>query len=370
MIGLCSKERRAAGGENAYASCVPIHRHFQGRDEVRWGIVGCGNVTEMKSGPGFQKATGSRLVAVMRRNGALAADYAQRHHVPKWYDDADALIGDPEVDAVYIATPPDTHATYALRAAAAGKPAYVEKPMARHTPECDRMVEAFRRADLPLYVAYYRRRLPRFLAAEDLLCSAIGTLTSIRYHYSAPKHLAGPEWRVDAASAGGGLLLDLGSHALDLIDYLAGPLQNVSGRAVHLASRHSLEDSVQLSFQNPRGVPGVATWNFASAIEEDLMVLEGTEGWISFSVFGTDLLRLERKSGTETFYRPHPLHVAQPLIQSVVDDLLGRGVCPSTGESARRTTRVMDLVLADYYGGREDAFWERPASWPGRPLSV
>src|SRR6185312_15133277 len=153
-------------------------------------------------------------------NGALAADYARRHQVPRWYDDASALIADPEVDAVYIATPPDSHASYALQAAAAGKPAYVEKPMARHAPECDRMVEAFQRADLPLYVAYYRRRLPRFLAAEELLRSAIGTLTSIQYRYSAPKHLAGPEWRIDAAAAGGGLFLDLGSHALDLIDYL------------------------------------------------------------------------------------------------------------------------------------------------------
>jgi predicted dehydrogenase len=346
---------------------MPIRHHLQGRAEVRWGIIGCGDVTEVKSGPGFQKAAGSRLVAVMRRNGALAADYARRHQVPKWYDDAGALIGDPEVDAIYIATPPDSHASYALQAAAAGKPAYVEKPMARHAPECDRMVAAFQQADLPLYVAYYRRRLPRCLAAEELLRSAIGTLTAIQYRYGAPKHLAGPEWRIDAATAGGGLFLDLGSHELDLIDYLTGPLQHVSGQAVHLASRHELEDGVQLTFRNPAGVPGVASWNFASAIEEDLMVLAGTEGRISFSVFGADPVRLERKSGVEVFDRPNPPHVAQPLIQSVVGDLLGREVCPSTGESARRTSRVMDLALAGYYGGREDAFWSRPASWPGRP---
>ncbi|HEX3730069.1 MAG TPA: Gfo/Idh/MocA family oxidoreductase, partial [Opitutaceae bacterium] len=243
---------------------MPIRHHLQGRAEVRWGIIGCGDVTEVKSGPGFQKAAGSRLVAVMRRNGALAADYARRHQVPKWYDDAGALIGDPEVDAIYIATPPDSHASYALQAAAAGKPAYVEKPMARHAPECDRMVAAFQQADLPLYVAYYRRRLPRCLAAEELLRSAIGTLTAIQYRYGAPKHLAGPEWRIDAATAGGGLFLDLGSHELDLIDYLTGPLQHVSGQAVHLASRHELEDGVQLTFRNPAGVPGVASWNFAS----------------------------------------------------------------------------------------------------------
>jgi 1,5-anhydro-D-fructose reductase (1,5-anhydro-D-mannitol-forming) len=114
--------------------------HFKDRTLIRWGMIGCGDVTEVKSGPGFQKAAGSALMAVMRRNGGLAADYARRHGVPRCYDRADALLADDEVDAVYIATPPDTHADYALLAAAASKPAYVEKPMARHTPECDRMI--------------------------------------------------------------------------------------------------------------------------------------------------------------------------------------------------------------------------------------
>jgi 1,5-anhydro-D-fructose reductase (1,5-anhydro-D-mannitol-forming) len=121
---------------------MPVSAHFSGRTEVRWGIIGCGDVTEVKSGPGFQKAAGSSLVAVMRRNGALAADYARRHGVARWYDSAAALVADSAVDAVYIATPPDTHADYALMVAAAGKPAYVEKPMARHLPECARMVRA------------------------------------------------------------------------------------------------------------------------------------------------------------------------------------------------------------------------------------
>jgi predicted dehydrogenase len=111
-------------------------------ERVRWGIIGVGDVTERKSGPGFQQAERSELVAVMRRTGELAADYARRHGVPRWYDDADALIADPEVDAVYVATPPDTHRHYALRAAAAGKPVYVEKPMARTADECNEMIEA------------------------------------------------------------------------------------------------------------------------------------------------------------------------------------------------------------------------------------
>src|SRR3954447_6932178 len=138
---------------------------------IRWGIVGCGDVTECKSGPAFGKARNSALVAVMRRDGAKAADYAKRHGVPRWYDDADKLIGDPEVDAVYVATPPGSHLEYALKVAAAGKPCYVEKPMARSFVECQRMIDTFERAKVPLFVAYYRRALPRFVKLKELLDS-------------------------------------------------------------------------------------------------------------------------------------------------------------------------------------------------------
>ncbi len=124
---------------------------------IRWGIIGCGNVTEVKSGPGFQKAGNSSLVAVMRRNAALAQDYAGRHGVPRWYDDGAALIADPEVDAVYVATPPSSHKGYVLACAAAGKPVYVEKPMALDHGECEEMIAACRAANVPLFVAYYRR---------------------------------------------------------------------------------------------------------------------------------------------------------------------------------------------------------------------
>jgi 1,5-anhydro-D-fructose reductase (1,5-anhydro-D-mannitol-forming) len=341
--------------------------HFSGRSEVRWGILGCGDVTEIKSGPGFQKATGSRLVAVMRRNADLAADYARRHGVGRWYNDAAALIADPEVDAVYIATLPGTHASYALQVAAAGKPAYVEKPMARTTGECDRMVEGFALAELPLFVAYYRRRLPRFLAVEEILKGGrIGTVTGISYRLAAPHHQAAAGWRLDAESAGGGHFLDVGSHALDLLDFWFGPLQQVAGNAANLGSPYEVEDAVTLTFLTEKGIPGAMACDFASAVKDDSLRIAGTLGEVSLSVYGNEPVRLETGAGVELLERPNPPHVAQPLIQSVVDDLLGRGTCPSTGESGRRTTRVMDQVLDSFYGRRDDDFWARPDSWRKR----
>jgi predicted dehydrogenase len=172
-------------------------------------------------------------------------------------------------------------------------------------------------------------------------------------------------WRVDAAHSGGGLFLDLGSHTLDLLDHLLGPLGKVAGHAARRAGGTGVEDAVAMSFVTAGGVPGVASWDFGCPVPVDEVVLAGSKGRLVFSVFGPEPLRLELPEGVELFDLPHPPHVQQPLIQTVVDDLLGRGTCPSTGESARRTSAVMDAVLDSYYGGRSDAFWQRPQTWPG-----
>jgi predicted dehydrogenase len=349
----------------------PPSSHLIGREIIRWGIIGCGDVTEVKSGPGFQKARGSALVAVMRRKGALAADYARRHGVPRWYDDARKLIADPEVDAVYIATPPGSHAELARLVAAADKPCHVEKPMARHVPECDAMVSAFAAANQKLFVAYYRRAQPRFLKMKELVASgALGRITGVGYRMSSPTPAnadpAQQAWRVDASTAGGGLLLDVGAHVLDLLDFFFGPLTHVHGEAARLATTGDVEDAVTMTFRTPAGVPGVASWNFASAVKQDRLEITGTDGRIAGSVFGAEPLEFETTRGVERFEFPALAHVAQPLIQSVVDDLLGGAACSSTGVSARRTSAVMDAVLSAYYGGRNDAFWARPHTWPGR----
>ncbi len=339
---------------------------FAGRATVRWGIIGCGDVTEVKSGPGLKKAAGSQLVAVMRRNAALAADYAKRHGVPRWYDDAAALIADPEVDAVYVATPPDSHGHYALLAAAAGKPALVEKPMARHTPECDRMIEAFARAGQKLFVAYYRRCLPRWEHLKESLAEGeIGRLTGLTYRLAAPKHLEPPAWRVSVGQAGAGHFLDLASHGLDLIDWLVGPLTGVQGRAANLASSYAAEDTVAASFTAGE-VPGTFAANFAARLPEDLLVLTGTKGEIRTPILGHEPMLVETPQGLQRRDFMPPPHVTQPLIQACVDDLLGRGESPSTGATARRTSAVMDAILDTYYGGRADEFWTRPETWPGR----
>jgi predicted dehydrogenase len=339
---------------------------------IRWGAIGCGKVAEVKSAPGLQKAQGSSLRTVMRRDAALAEDYARRHGVPHWTTDADALIDDPEIDAVYIATPPGDHLDYAIRVAAAGKPAYVEKPMARNYDECCRMIDAFTKAGQPLFVAYYRRALPRFLKVKELIeAGRLGQVTMVSYRYADARwrdlDLNSLPWRFLAEHSGGGLFMDLGSHALDILDFLLGPIEYVEGKAANLASPHDVEDAVAMHFRFPGGALGTAAWNFAAAAREDVLEITGTSGKVAMSLFGNDPVRLvAADTGEEIFDLPNPPHIQQPLIQTIVDQLHGRGQCPSTGESAARTAQVMDTALSAYYGGRSDGFWNRPQSWPGR----
>jgi predicted dehydrogenase len=317
-------------------------------NRVRWGIIGVGNVTERKSGPGFQQADRSELVAVMRRNGDLAADYARRNNVPHWYDDADQLINDPEVDAVYVATPPDSHREYAVRVAQAGKPVYVEKPMARTALECEEMISACDEAGVGLFVAYYRRAMPRFATVKELLDSGrIGELRSVSIRNERPpQHEEG--WRVQPQISGGGHFVDLGSHILDLLDWLLGPVTHAAGVATNRGGRYTAEDLVTGVFSFGSGVAGVGLWNYDSSHYQDQIEIGGTAGTLCFSCFAAEPLQLSTAGGVELIEAPYPETVQLPLIQTVVDALTRRGESPSSGQSAARTARVIDGLLADY----------------------
>jgi predicted dehydrogenase len=319
---------------------------------VRWGIIGVGNVTERKSGPGFQQAERSELVAVMRRNGELAADYARRNNVPRWYDDAEELINDPEVDAVYVATPPDSHREYVVRVAQAGKPVYVEKPMARTALEGEDMISACDEAGVGLFVAYYRRAMPRFVTVKELLDSGrIGQLrtVSIRNERPAPVGESDNEgWRVDPEISGGGHFVDLGSHILDLLDWLVGPVTHAAGVATNRGGRYRAEDLVTGVFSFRSGVEGVGVWNYDSFQNQDQVEIVGTAGALRFSCFADEPLRLFTADGVEQIKAPYPETVQLPLIQTVVNALTGHGESPSDGHSAVRTARVIDALLSDY----------------------
>lgn len=320
-------------------------------NQLNWGIIGCGDVTEVKSGPAFSKVPNSRLVAVMRRDARKAADYAQRHNVPTWYDEADALINDPDVNAIYVATPPGSHAEYAIRAMRAGKPVYVEKPMALNAEECAAMNQVSRETGVPLFVAFYRRALPYFLKVKELIDQhVIGKirLVTIQLHQQpiAQSGESQPNWRVLPEVSGGGLFHDLASHQFDFLEYVLGPIKSASGMARNQAGLYPADDIVVANFEFESGVLGSGSWCFTTSKEQriDQTQLIGSKGKLTFCFFEKFIIRVETEAGVEEYTVPFPEHVQQPLIEQIVNELRGGSQSPSTGETAARITSILDKI--------------------------
>lgn len=330
-----------------------VHLLFMSQ-HINWGIIGCGNVTEVKSGPAFNKVPNSSLVAVMRRDGAKAADYAHRHGVPKWYDNAYQLINDSEVNAVYIATPPSSHEEYTLACLAAGKPVYVEKPMALDRASCLKMAAASQTHDTKLCVAHYRRQLPVFKKIKSLLEEkVIGDirLVDLRLFQAPNKNIiANTEvnWRVDPAISGGGLFHDLAPHQLDLMYYFFGNVTSVQGYSTNQAGLYEADDVTggQLLFENGIILNGLWCFTVAEEDVEDVCRIVGSEGTISFSVFGSNI-RVSTGGKVENISLPYPPHVEQPMIEAVVQYFSGSSSFnPCSAEEAAVVMGWMDTMTS------------------------
>jgi predicted dehydrogenase len=326
-------------------------------DKIRWGIIGVGNVTELKSGPAFQKARNSELVAVTRRDAVKAEDYARRHGVMRWYSNADSLINDPEVNAIYVATPPSSHAGYAIQAMRAGKPVYVEKPMALNYAECREMLRVSEETGIPLFVAYYRRTLPSFLKVKELIDTGeIGKVLTVNiklYKQALERNLKPEEmsWHVFPEISGAGHFYDLASHQLDYLDFLFGPVNESAGIAVNQAGLYPAEDTVTAVFRFQNGVTGTGSWCFVAdkSGETDLIEIIGDAGKITLPCFLFGEVVMENRQGLHKYRFNNPENIQQNLVQQVVDTLLGKSSCVSTGTTAARTSHVMEEIVRSYY---------------------
>jgi len=322
--------------------------------KLQWGIIGCGDVTEVKSGPAFNKVNNSSLLAVMRRNAGKAADYARRHQVPKWYDDAGQLINDPDVNAIYIATPPQSHEAYTIRALKAGKPVYVEKPMSMNAASAKRMLQASLDTGVKLCVAHYRREQPRFKKVKALIdAGEIGKVRMINLVLVQPPPPAQAEktdesrdeaWRTDPAVSGGGLFHDLSPHQLDLMQYFFGDYERATGFAMNQAGLYAAADLVMGNIVFKNGAVFNGCWCFTGAPKEekDLVEITGAAGKISFSTFTTHHIVVSRKGEEQVIRFDELPHVQQPMIEAVVNYFLGEGPNPSSAENAVQTMHLID----------------------------
>lgn len=322
--------------------------------EIGWGFIGCGEVTEKKSGPAFNEVPGSHVVAVMSRNAEKAESYAKRHNIKKWYTDPLELINDPEINAIYIATPPSSHATFAIMAMKAGKPVYIEKPLAASYEDCARINRISELTGVPCFVAYYRRYLPYFQKVKQIIQSgAIGTPANVQIRFSVPprdldyKSNGSLPWRLQPDIAGGGYFYDLAPHQLDLIQDIFGVITRAHGYCSNMAKLYKAEDTISACFYFENGLPGSGSWCFVGhqSAKEDRIEVIGEKGTLSFSVYNYSPIQLVTSEGRSSIVVPNPPYVQLPIIRSVIEHLQGIGICECTSVSATPVNWVMDRIL-------------------------
>lgn len=321
-------------------------------DIIRWGMIGCGDVTEVKSGPAFSKVPSSELIAVMSRNAERAEDYARRHNIGSFYSDAELMISNPLINAVYIATPPSSHLQYCIAALKAGKAVYVEKPMTLNASEASALVHAIENFNGKLCLAHYRRAQPKFLKIRDLIFSgSLGKISEVNISFgrkplSAEElHVPKTAWRVDPKISGGGLFHDLAPHQLDLLLYFFGEGKVVSAFTANTTGQYNAPDIVitEMKFNNDINFNG--SWDFNAAEDEDLFAVTGSEDGIRFSSFGTNEIMFLNDPGASLNF-PTLQHVQQPMIEKVVGYFLGREPNPCSAADGLRSMQWIDGICS------------------------
>ena len=317
---------------------------------IRWGVIGCGSVTEVKSVPAYQQVDGLEVVSVMRRDLALAEDYAKRHNIKSFSNSADDLINNPNIDAIYIATPPDSHHYYAMKVAEANKICCIEKPMASNYVECLEVADVFKRKNLPLFVAYYRRSLPRFEKIKSILeDKSIGAIRHINWQLYKPANdidLSGNyNWRTDKKIAHGGYFDDLASHGLDLFTHLFGDVTDASGIGSNQQGLYSAMDTIAGNWIHKNGITGSGHWNFGAFERKDEVEILGSKGKIIFSVFGEVPIEVTTLNKQQSIVIDNPKHIQYYHAENIKKALLNNFKHPSTGVTATHTAWVMDKIL-------------------------
>jgi len=322
-------------------------------EKICWGIIGCGNVTEVKSGPAFNKVEHSSLMAVSRRDEEKLADYVKRHQVPMSFTNALDLIHSDHINAIYIATPPDVREAYAIEAMQLGKPVYLEKPMALNLAACKRLKAASEKLGIKLSVAHYRRNLPLFMEVKNILEQGdIGAVKEVQITMFKKTDKAAKDpsnWRVDPSIAGGGYFYDLAPHQIDLVFYFFGKPKSFSGTSTNKAGLYKAEDFVQGTIELENGIVCKGLWDFSiNGEEKDEFLIIGEKGTIRFPVFGL-FIEVESNGQVKTIPFEAPKHNQQNHIQVVVNYFLDKGENPCSAEDAILSMEVMESFV---YGSK------------------
>ncbi|MGL4732863.1 MAG: Gfo/Idh/MocA family protein [Fusobacteriaceae bacterium] len=323
-------------------------------EKVRWGMIGTGAVTEKKSAPGLYKAKNSQLKGVYGIDSEQVKDYAIRHNVELVFGDVDEMIAHPEIDAIYIATPPSVHKEYALKSIAAGKPVYIEKPMATNYEDCLEIEEFAKEKNVKVFTAFYRRGMEKFKKVKEIISKGeIGEVRYVDVILQQTVEASGYDkeklpWRLVGKVSGGGIFLDMGIHTIDILDYILGEITEIKSLVGNQAGLYDVEDIVTTTWKFKNGVQGIGRWCFTAFENIDKVEIVGNKGKVVFSCFDETSVKLYKKYSKEEFQYKNPEHVQQPYIQEIVNEILGREIHSGSLESSVRSQFIADEVLREY----------------------
>ena len=321
---------------------------------LQWGLIGTGDIARKRIAPALRDLPSCTLAAVCRGRPELAESFAREFDAPRWYATAAELIADPQVDAVYIATPVWLHAAQAIAAADAGKHVLCEKPMAISVAECDDMIAACRSNGVALGVAYYRHfypavaRIRSILASGDVGDPVLAQVNAFEHFDPPPEHPR--HWLVVREQAGGGPMFDFGCHRIEVLLDLLGPVRGVTSMVGNVAFSRDVEDTAIAVLEFERG--GYATLSVTHAAREpqDTLTIFGTEGSIHVESLNAGVMRVRRGSHEAVESLPSHANLHQPLIEDFAAAVLEKRMPTVPGEIGRAVAVVEERI----YAARDD----------------
>jgi predicted dehydrogenase len=319
--------------------------------KVAWGLVGCGDIARKRIAPALRDLDTCELIAVSRADAARAESFATEFGAKRWHVEWRALVEDPEVEAVYIATPVHLHAEQAVAALEAGKHVLCEKPMALNVAECARMNAAAEANDVLLGVAYYRRFYPAIERVRDILESGeigvpvVAQANAFERFDPTPEHPR--RWLLEKRQSGGGPMFDFGCHRLEVFINLFGEATEVKGLATKVLFEREVEDTAAALIRFDRGPLCVLSVTHAAREPQDTLEIFGSEGSIRIDVLNEGVLRVRTREGERV--EPHPPHTN--LHQPLIDDFTRAVVEGRPPRVDGRTGQMVSEILEQIYAG-------------------
>lgn len=315
---------------------------------IRWGLIGCGDIAQKRVAPALRDLPNVDFVAVNRARAEFAEEFALKFGAQKWYADWRELIADPDIDAVYIATPVFLHAEQTIAAAEAGKHVLCEKPMALHVEECDQMIAACQAQGVKLGLAYYRHFYPVIARLKDILASGeigqpiLAQINAFEWNDMKPDNAR--YWFLTKAKSGGGPMMDFGCHRIEVLMNLFGPINRVQAFNDALLFAREVEDTSAAFFKFEQGLRATLTVTHAAFESQDTLDIFGSQGSLHVPVLNRGELVVKTAQGERKESHPPHMNIHAPSIEDFTQAISENREPLVTGEIGREVARIVEEI--------------------------